>query len=134
MVFLYFIHPESYWCCIPVFACHVMIYGKLNPDMLSSFYALSLSDGIYVFTNFCLGVFSTLDVFKDLLVRLFCFSWKYFYLVGIYFNAMYYFHPHIDCLTHCDCGVIILCNGYGNKESFECAVNSTLLTGTIRSV
>ena len=105
-----------------------MSYREFDPNVLS-FY-----DGIYVFLNFCLWVFSTLDVLHSFQVRLFAFTWRYFDLVKISFNAMYYFHQRISCLNHCDCIVIVDRDGYGNKAYFECAVTSTLLTVNIRYV
>ena len=96
-----------------------MSYWELNANILSTFSGLSLLYGIYVFTNFCLGVFSTLDILQNLQVRLFAFLWWYFDLVGIYFNVMYYFHQCIDPLTHRDCIVTILRDGYGNKVYFK---------------
>ena len=71
MVFLSFTHPTSSYCFIPVDPCHIMIYRELNPDILSSFSGFSLSDSIYVFPKFYLGVLSTLDIIQNFQVRLF---------------------------------------------------------------
>ena len=106
-VFLSFIHPTASPCCVPVVPCHVMRYRDLNPHILSTFSRLSLSDNIYIFPNFYLGVFSSLYILQKLQVRLFAFTWCYFDLSGISFNTMYYFHRRIDRLAHCNFVVII---------------------------
>ena len=51
-----------------------MSYRELNYNILSTFYRFSLFDGINLFPNFRLGVFSTLDILQNFLVSLFAFS------------------------------------------------------------
>ena len=92
-----------------------MIYRELNPDILSSLSVLSFSDVIYVFPNFFLGLFSTLDVLHNFKVRFFYFPWRYFEPVGIPLNAMYYFYKSIDRLTHYYHIVINICDEEANK-------------------
>ena len=111
-----------------------MRYGELNPDILSSFSRFFLSDVINIFINFYLGVIYTLDVIQKFQVILFAFPWSYFDLVGISFNSMHYLIQRIDRLNHYNLVVFILCNVYGNRVSFECAVTSNLSTVTIRDV
>ena len=88
-----------------------MSHVELNHHALSAFSRLSLSDGIYVFPNFYLGIFSTLEILQKFQVGFFTFSWFYSELVGISSNYMYYFHQSIGCLTHCDCVVMVLHDG-----------------------
>ena len=110
-VFLSFFNPPSSECCIIFVPCHIMRYWELNPNILSTFSGLSLSDGICVLQNFCLRLFPTLDILQKFQVRLFAFTWWYFDPVGISFNVMYYFHQRINLLTNYDCVVVIICNG-----------------------
>ena len=88
-----------------------MSYVEFNTEILSTFSRFYLSDNIYLFTNFFLGIFSTLDILQNFQIRLFTFLWCYFDLVRISFNVMYYFNQRIDRLTHCDYIVIALCYG-----------------------
>ena len=118
-VFLSFIHPTPSECCIQVAPCHIMRYWELNTNILSTFSGLSLSDGIYVFPKFCLRLFSTIDILQNFPIKLFDSTWCYFDLVGISFNVMYYFNQIIDRLTHCNCVIIVIIDGEGNKAYFK---------------
>ena len=103
-VFLFFFHPTASEGCIPIVPCHIMSYWEFNPSILCAFSGLFFSDGIYVFTNFCLGVFPTLDITQKFHIMLIAFMRCYFDFVGISFNNMDYFNQWIDhlpiCTTH----------------------------------
>ena len=50
-----------------------MSYWNLNPNIFSTFSILSLSDSIYIFHNFCIGVFFTLYIPQNFQFGLFSF-------------------------------------------------------------